>query len=426
MQEASGPINSLCPKTERFDADRRLPDARRHGQEGILSWKRRGGEFRKQGSIVFEAIFFLFLFGYIAGPRFSFQTNSAQQRTSFDQAKNPKKPLHLSPLPVKEEAQFPAAGGPPESLLARVGAIVVDGEDRLYIADNKDQRIKSYDPSGRFIKAFGKAGQGPGEYQDLSWIFLTSRGILGVHDFQRQNIYYYTLDGRYQTSRPVSRKPNTGGGRSLQIDGGDNFYSLTQVYDPQSATSWHEAARLGKDLASDDILERLMFPTGRDWKDKIQRLILRAHPAGGVIVGHPWEYLFRFYDAAGKLSKVVSREFDPILATQKELEYRLRLNGSRRKFNDPISDFIVDERGWLIIKTSRRTPDRKEQFFDVFDERGRYLAFLTLPTRDYIGDAWALVEPFKVHKGRIYIVGEDDENNLVIRTYAVAWPQDEI
>lgn len=314
-------------------------------------------------------------------------------------------------------------GGPPESLLARVGSIVIDREGAIYVADRKDQQVKVYDPNGRYIRAFGKVGQGPGEYQDLTWIFLTSRGGLGIHDFQRQIIHYYSLEGRYLSSHSVSRRPNTGGGRVLQLDGQDNFYSLTQVYDSRSATSWHEAARLNKDLTTDEILERLMFPTGPDWRERIERLIMRAHPAGGVVVGHPWEYAFRFYNVKGDLYKVVSRDFAPLPRTPEELEYQYKQSGFSRKFKNPFNDFTVDDRGWLIVRTTQRTLDRKEQFFDVFDEQGRYLAVMTLRTRDHLSDSWALTEPFSIHNGWIFFVGEDEEENLVILKCSADWPE---
>ena len=120
----------------------------------------------------------------------------------------------------------------------------------------------------------------------------------------------------------------------------------------------------------------------------------------------------------------MSRDFDPVPLSKEESAYWYKMNKSRPSHFPPFSDFVVDDRGWLIVRTPKRTAGRKEQFFDVFDERGRFLAQMTLPTRDYLDDrfGWTLIEPFRVKNGRVYIVAEDDDGNLAVRRYAVTWP----
>jgi len=349
-------------------------------------------------------------------------SSGLQSRKPVDIVKNPRVPLHRDLLPIRKEATIPEPDGPSESLLAGIRTIVVDKKGWIYIADIKDQRVKIYDPSGRFIRGIGKVGQAPGEYQELSSIFLTSGNELGLHDFQRQQVHYFSPDGRYLRSIQVPRKPNTGGGRSLQIDGQDEFFSLSQVRDAESIRWWHEAARMGKALTMDENLERIEQPTGKGAISK--RLIIYGRPAGGVVIGHTWEYLLRFYDSKGRLEKEVSRDFDPVPLSKEESAYWYKMNKSRPTYFPPFSDFVVDDRGWLIVKTPKRTAGRKEQFFDVFDERGRFLAQMTLPTRDYLDDrfGWTLIEPFHVKSGRVYIVAEDDDGNLAVCRYAVTWP----
>jgi hypothetical protein len=49
---------------------------------------------------------------------------------------------------------------------------------------------------------------------------------------------------------------------------------------------------------------------------------------------------------------------------------------------------------------------------------------MVLPTRDYLNDrfGWTLIEPFSVKNGKVYIVAEDDDGNLLVRRYGVMWP----
>ncbi len=53
----------------------------------------------------------------------------------------------------------------------RVGQIAVDRQGRLHVADGA-MRIRVYGPDGKFIRAFGRRGQGPGEFTSIDRLWF--------------------------------------------------------------------------------------------------------------------------------------------------------------------------------------------------------------------------------------------------------------
>jgi len=85
----------------------------------------------------------------------------------------------------------------PASLLYQPDFHYVLGEDGCYyIADAGNSRVAVFDGDGRFVRSFGRRGNGPGEFTRPR-ILTFEDGVLGLWDnFQRRTIYYRT-DGSY-------------------------------------------------------------------------------------------------------------------------------------------------------------------------------------------------------------------------------------
>lgn len=63
----------------------------------------------------------------------------------------------------------------------RVRDMLRAGDDHLVVADGVSNEIRVYDSAGRFVRAFGGSGEGPGEFRFLGTVVLTNSGrLLGV------------------------------------------------------------------------------------------------------------------------------------------------------------------------------------------------------------------------------------------------------
>ena len=121
--------------------------------------------------------------------------------------------------------------------------VVVGRNGDIFVADGHGEgtteRIMKFDKDGKFIKSWGKSGNGAcgaGEFSSLHAIAIDSRGRLFIGDRDNNRIQIYDQDGNYldcwyQFSRPSG----------IFIDADDNLF----VADSES----RDGANEGRDLA---------------------------------------------------------------------------------------------------------------------------------------------------------------------------------
>jgi hypothetical protein len=95
----------------------------------------------------------------------------------------------LSPAP---EVEIGVENGPVEYQFQDVVGVVRLNDGRLVVADGGASEIRLYDPAGRFMRAAGRPGDGPGEYRLIDAIGLGPGDTLWVYDFGQRR---FTLLG---------------------------------------------------------------------------------------------------------------------------------------------------------------------------------------------------------------------------------------
>jgi len=119
-----------------------------------------------------------------------------------------------------DEAHF---GDPNDMVITRGGEVfVADGEVNF--------RIVHFDPKGRFIKAWGKQGKGPGEFDCPHAIVMDSKGLLYVADRGNTRVQVFDQDGQFLDQWPDIIVPF-----DLWADGEDNIWACG--YGPLRAKS---------------------------------------------------------------------------------------------------------------------------------------------------------------------------------------------
>jgi hypothetical protein len=163
-------------------------------------------------------------------------------------------------------------------LLARDSRAIVSSIERRDLhRGQQDQLIKSYSADSRFVESFRKPDKVGGEYQTILdipdeerplWGFPIFKGRISIPLHFEQSSTNFPVRSQ-ERSRILAEEA------SLQIDSQDHFYSLTQVFDPTSATSWHEAARLERGSGDGTNLEKLCSLRGG-----LDRQDPKTHPEG--------------------------------------------------------------------------------------------------------------------------------------------------
>jgi len=83
----------------------------------------------------------------------------------------------------------------PESSLGHIMCYTVNDQGDIFIYDIKNNDLKIFDRQGRYLRSFGRRGQGPGEFQIAENIQWTSRGELMLCDMAKP--IFFSDDGRF-------------------------------------------------------------------------------------------------------------------------------------------------------------------------------------------------------------------------------------
>ena len=77
------------------------------------------------------------------------------------------------------------AEGQSHELFSMVAAVEFDADDNLYVLDVQNHRVVIFDRSGKFVRQFGRHGQGPGEFQFPMDMAVLADSTIVIADMQR-------------------------------------------------------------------------------------------------------------------------------------------------------------------------------------------------------------------------------------------------
>lgn len=105
---------------------------------------------------------------------------------------------------LEEELQIGVMDGDPELQFGAINGIDATSGGEIYVLDSQASRIRVFDAEGTLVRAFGQAGQGPGELsQAPAGLFLSGEGTLLVPDMMNQRITRFTREGEASGSVPL-------------------------------------------------------------------------------------------------------------------------------------------------------------------------------------------------------------------------------
>jgi len=75
--------------------------------------------------------------------------------------------------------------------------VAVDSDGNLYVTDTYNNRVEVFDADGKFIRAWGKAGDRPGYFSRPKGIAIDADGHVWVADAVQDILQCYTADGQF-------------------------------------------------------------------------------------------------------------------------------------------------------------------------------------------------------------------------------------
>lgn len=339
-----------------------------------------------------------------------------------------------------EELRIGQAEGPEHYQLHMVRGAAIDALGRIYVSDGSNS-VHVYDSSGAWVRDIGRAGSGPGEFENIREPLLRGN-TLAVWDGNTRQFAIFDTSGLLVTSValalrdrsvifpmraalfgwsvgrvwfPARRAPVRG---ALRQD--------TLVFAHLSDASLLAVPSLTSAQLDSALRGVVRWPAARLYEDAdgySQRPLFEseftvAHDdSGRVYLTNAYPYDIHIYDASGQLVRRIRREYEPHVVTQRDVDEWLRLvnqrvpgsgpgeggpsflERERRRAEGPraesfpvIGRLIASATGELWAQRSdvhidlgewaglpNRTP--LPAYWDVFDRTGRYEFTVRLPAR---------------------------------------------
>ena len=326
--------------------------------------------------------------------------------------KNPNKPLYAAAVFSLEEDLAISGQNSADYVFASISSVAVSADGMIFVLDFKDMNVKVFDRDGKFLRKFGKAGEGPGDL---------SRPI-SIHCMGLDEVVVVDTSRRLSFFKPSGEFVRTISAGSLGLvdarpDSKGNF--LIYLIVPEEANGRYELRKVDgglKDLCA--VESSPLSNSARDGFNPFFPVLRWAQLSGDrVVCGYAVNYEFRIHDAAGRIVRKIRMDPDPVSISKEDIDERtegvppsLKQNMKIPKHYPAFRYLVTDDEDRIYVGTWERPPDRKGFYFDVFDREGRYIVRIVLP----------VILPL-IRKGRLYAAEETAEGYPVLKRYKVGW-----
>ncbi len=326
--------------------------------------------------------------------------------------RNTKEPIYKTPiLDLSEELSL---GGPQavgEYAFGQVQSVAVDDSGSIYVLDRKNFNIKVFDSSGKHLRTFGRAGQGPGEFEYPYSLSLNRvSGELMVHQLATKLIFF-SKDGIFLRDLPLKTMTVLFG----VVDSRGRIYIMANIEDEKGRRFQVKMlASDGSDLA---MIAEAPNPQ-LDHPDPFRPVsYFVVDRDDSLLYGYPQTYEIRFFRPSDhKEVKRIAREYDPVAATaaervasEKRVPYGANITFDFSKYHSAYRRFFTSDLGHVFVETWEMTKDGRK-IYDLFDAEGRFISRM----------------PFKpsgitILNGKYYALEEDADGYQFVKRYSVTW-----
>jgi len=249
--------------------------------------------------------------------------------------------------------------------------------------------IFMFDASGRFLRKFGRSGQGPGEYQSPGRIRVLDSGELAFYDGGGDKFLYFNAEGALlREVRNASKIAIFGMNGALCLDGAGYLFEEMNFDPAQGRMEYHltptgadfrKMARLAESVSKENPLKANRY----NLFDGYIKYVVSGGRIYAASQGAP-QFEINVYDFQGKRLRSIQKEWrkvripqsykDAILGAAKgSLGSMLKEKGYFPEFFPAIKELYVDGRGRLLVETYEAGPVLGETIADVFSPEGTFI-----------------------------------------------------
>jgi hypothetical protein len=341
---------------------------------------------------------------------------------------------------VAEEPEFEIGGelDDPAYDLNQVRAALRLSDGRIVVADGETRELRFFDETGEHLATTGRQGGGPGEFQNIGFVWLGPADTLRVYDFNSRRLSTLDQNGEYVSGfvlRPPGQIPFVQPAGRL-LDG--RLVAPVFMFDTTARSGVYREPRPYVTYQVDGTVSDTlgifpgpeMYSTTMTFNDRtVPRPTLRPFALttpmevfeDRIYVGTNEAFEVREYDATGALRRLIraSRSRIPVasedIAEYKRFMHELILDNSgnipeqvrdqlEQQFEDaPYPDAFpyytgirTDTEGNLWVQDGKHRHQRDIYRYTVFDSTGQELGNVTMPEQftprqlggDYVLGVW--------------------------------------
>lgn len=329
--------------------------------------------------------------------------------------RNPPEPMYDGDvLMLEEELTIGESGEEEEPAFYSISGIQADSRGNIYVLDGRARQVKVFDKEGKFTHTIGREGQGPGEFQITNDMLLTHDENIAVLDRRSNRLSFFSPEGRLLNEVSVSK---VNGLFRIYPDSDGNY---TARLTPRGQTYMNQIKKLDKNLEEFALIAELEHPRRADIIEVYYPQLRAAVMSDDKIVWGDWfEYKLNISDKTGKKIREINMDYRPVPISDEFKENFLKelssISSLSRKVDFPenhpaFQALSCDEQGRIFVRTSEQTEDGREDYYDIFDEEGRYLAKIPL---GFFPRTWK--------NNKLYAAVEDEEGYQVMKRFRVTW-----
>ena len=331
--------------------------------------------------------------------------------------RNPKKPVPQPDSPSKfvltEELVIGREQVSSGYLFAELRSVGVDDQENIWTLDWEDIKVRIFDKTGKLISAFGKKGQGPGEWENPSRMIVTPDGTGVILD--RNKLTFYSRDGRClkELSTALSNMFR------FKIDSKGNIYADKMIYGEKMTLNLIKYDPALNPVATLAEVEEPIKPGAFN----AFTILHFCHVTGDdrLIWMTNSKYEFFVLSPEGKLIRKIIKDYEALKVTDADKKKILEEQYGDAPYRNqivfpdaypPVLFFIGDAEGRLYAQTYEQD-GKGGLWYDVFDPEGRCITRFSLPREE---------TAFIVKKNKLYVLIQENEEGIpLVKRYALEW-----
>lgn len=309
--------------------------------------------------------------------------------------------------------------------LADVYNFNVDSGGITYVLNARpiDYFIFAFDGNGRFLRRFGKKGQGPGELQWTSYVAFDSQGHIVVSDPEiRKNVVFD------RQGNPIGERPFPKDVYVLYLIDNNKYISYWRKWTSPNDDYFNDYFGLvGSGQEGVRVLDSCRWPNPARHGirgNRLNRVFNWKASGDRIYVGNEDRgYEFLVFDWDGNPLRKIRKVYEPV-EVQMSDEERNKMIADRPglkvefpKYWPAFGSFFVDDKNRLYVQTYERERGQTGYVYDVFNGDGVLILRQRLPIKpavDIEGDALFRNE-------RLYCLQEGQSGYRTLAIYRMNW-----